>query len=117
MKYKWSEMTNREKNKLISNNVLELECFSTIEGRQWYDKHYQLGNWHYTTNLLDAMDLSKRVIKDNLVMFISYSNQKYYCQISVKNETLSILGEAKSNSLSESICLATLQYKKINIEV
>ncbi|MGP4080001.1 hypothetical protein ACTWQL_08790 [Pseudalkalibacillus sp. R45] len=116
--YKWSEMSNRERNLLISTTVLNLECFSTIEGRKWYDKHYQLGNWHYTSNLHDAIDLSKRVIQENLEMVIIYSNQKYHCIISHKNDNnLPYLGKAVSKSLSESICLAVLQYKKINIKV
>jgi hypothetical protein len=117
MKFKWSEMTNRERNELISNKVLELDCFSTLEGKQWYDKHYQLGNWHYTTNLNDAVDLSKRIIDDNLEMIIHYSGQKYQCRIIPKDSNLPYLGDGISNSLSESICLAVLQYKKINIEV
>jgi hypothetical protein len=117
MSYKWNRMTNSEKNKLISTKVLELECFSTSEGIQWYEKHYQLGNWHYTTNLNDAMDLSKRVIIDNLEMVINYSGEKFQCKISIKNKTSKILGEAVSYSLSESICLAILQFKNIKIEI
>jgi hypothetical protein len=116
MKYKWSDMTNREKNMLLSTEVLELECFSTLEGKHWYEKHYQLGNWHYTTNLHDAIDLSKRIIKDNLELVIYYSNQKYKCQINHKHNNLPNLGAAVSTSLSESICLAVLKYKKVNIE-
>lgn len=116
MIYKWSEMTNRERNKLISEKVLELECFSTFDGIQWYDKHYLLGNWHYTTNLFDAMDLAKRIIKDNLEMVIIYSSQKYQCKIILKDGDFHNLGEAVSNSLSESICLAILKYKQINYE-
>ena len=115
MEYEWINMSNKERNKLISQEILNLDCFQSEKGIQWYEKHYTLGHWHYVTNINDAIDLSERIIIHNDVnVLITIGLNEYSCKVTRKNDDKQILGNSTAGSLSEAICLAILQYKGIN---
>lgn len=117
MTYNWDQMTSAEKNLLIAKDVLQFDCFNTEEGRNWYRKHYDLGLWHYCTQLSDAIDLSERILQDiSLNLQILISRDKYECTLMKSNEERSTqLGKIEGSTLPEVICLAALYLKDIEV--
>lgn len=114
VKYKWHEMNNEDKDKLISKEVLNFDCFNSLNGLHWYEKHYSLGNWHYHTNILDAIDLTKRIITENFEVQIHISEEGCKCLITKDKD---IISQGVTETLPESICIAVLMAKKVDIEV
>ncbi|WLR60635.1 BC1872 family protein [Guptibacillus hwajinpoensis] len=112
----WSKMTVEEKNLVIARDVLRFKCFETIEGLNWYRKHYDLGQWRYFTRLSDAIDLSERMLKGSSIDFqVLISKDKYEITIiTAKDKTP--LFKTEGSTLPEVICLAALYLNDIAIE-
>ncbi|MGG3271490.1 hypothetical protein ABEP16_21505 [Priestia aryabhattai] len=117
MNRQWNTLTNREKNLIIARDVLAFECFEDEEGIQWYNKHYSMGHWRYCTDLKDAIDLSKRILNDDHSFKIIMSKNRYECHVIITKQPERSLLKAYGESLPDVICLASVYYKGIDINV
>jgi len=119
MNYKWDMMTHKERNQLISQNVLKFDCFGTDQGLDWYERHYDMGFWHYTTNLKSAIELAEKVSKmnDSIEVDMKIRKGKGYCRVRSQREMdIEWNSFIEGENMQEAICLAVLKHFEIDVE-
>ncbi|OMF84313.1 hypothetical protein [Paenibacillus sp. FSL R7-0337] len=117
--YNWNDMTSKERNQLISQYVLQFDCFESDQGLDWYNRYYDMGFWHYSTSLTSALELAEKVsrIDPNVTVEMKYQNGKGYCRIRSHRITddkgsIYLVGE----NMQEAICLAVLRHFEFDIK-
>jgi hypothetical protein len=114
MIHQWSQMTNEEKNLVIARDVLKFNCFETKKGVNWYQKHYDLGQWRYCTRLTDAFDLSERLLNEECIdIQVLLSKENFECILISHDENRTPIFKTEGSTLPEVICLAALYLKGI----
>lgn len=121
MNFKWRDMTNKDRNQLISREVLKFDCFETDEGKDWYERHYDMGFWHYTTNLKSALELAEKVSMiypgEGVEVIMKICNGRNFCKITSHGESPKKFDDyIEGETLEETICLATLKFRGILVD-
>ncbi|AIQ34701.1 hypothetical protein R50345_08800 [Paenibacillus sp. FSL R5-0345] len=111
----WFKLDIAEKDKLVAMNVMGLNYFNSPESIDWYQQHYELGLWHYTSNIQDANKILQKLSEENKKVTIHMLSQNVFhcCFYENEGDTKSFIS---SNSLSDAICLAAIQYKKKELQ-
>ncbi|HDR7893920.1 MULTISPECIES: BC1872 family protein [Bacillus] len=115
MGFDWIKITNAEKDQLIAHKILLFDCFNTEEGSQWYQSHYNMGHWHYSSDIKSAIDLINRLSSKNIITEIKViKTNSFLCRMFHKtlNKKTNF---HESHSLPMAICVATLTYFETEI--
>lgn len=116
MKYKLKELTYRERDELVSKYVLKFDCFETSKGIEWYNYHYEMGLWHYSSNIKNAFELVENLTEQGLSIEILISAlNTNTCKIkSLSDLTRSTFYTAPT--VPEAITLSALLYSGFEFE-
>jgi Phage ABA sandwich domain len=108
-------MTSKEKDSLVGEKVLGFDCFSNDEDIKWFDYHYKMGFWHFTSNLRNSIELAEKLSQQNAIVEIKILNPRTIicCITSTKDKKISY--SATATSIPEAICLAALYYSGVEI--
>ncbi|EPC8419159.1 hypothetical protein ACR3AO_001731 [Bacillus wiedmannii] len=110
MSLDWTKIDNTKKDKLIADQILLFDCFNTEEGYQWYQNHYNMGHWHYSSDIKSAIDLINRLSSKSIITEIKViKTNSFLCRMLHKNLNKKT-NFYENSSLPMAICITTLTY-------
>ena len=102
-------MNNKDLDRAIAQKIFKFQCFWERDGVRWYERHYEQGQWHYTTSLNDSFELVKKLEQQGFKMTFSSSYPENYTCIFEKS---GIVYQGSDNHPAKAICMAAVEMLK-----
>lgn len=106
----WDDLSNKEKDRLLCEKILEFECFKSQDGLEWFNYHYDLGFWRYSSDKKLMTEFLEKLGQKNIAIELIVKGNTYLCRMYNSSDFHEQLPFSNANNIINACSLAAYRY-------